>query len=151
MNFSVISFLPAELVLLPVFCCKRIHIRRKRAWKPGGFFFSCSLQSYIFLFLFFYWNWVKKGTLQERRSWVSWSNETFAMEKCCLLWEKSQLSLLIFCRYLLFYLVVPLGKWNFFQRNHRRLHLLLCVCMFVLKFIHAGQSTMNRINAQGIF
>lgn len=53
MNFRVISFLPAELVLLPVFCCKRIHIRRKRAWKPGGFFFSCSSQSYIFLFLFF--------------------------------------------------------------------------------------------------
>lgn len=54
MNFRVISFLPAELVLLPVFCCKRIHIRRKQAWKPGDFFFSCSSQSYIFHFLFFF-------------------------------------------------------------------------------------------------
>lgn len=134
MNFRVISFLPAELVLLPVFCCKRIHIRRKQAWKPGDFFFSCSSQSYIFHFLFFfffYWNWVKKGTLQERWRWVSWSNETFAVEKCCLLWEKSQLSLLIFCHYLLFYLVVPLGKWNFFFFFFREItEDYICFCVY---------------------
>lgn len=155
MNFRVISFLPAELVLLPVFCCKRIHIRRKRAWKPGGFFFSCSSQSYIFLFLFFFtgieWRRAlcRRGGVEsaDPTKLLQWKNAACCEKNLnCLCWY-----FVVTSCFTLLFLWENETFFFFFQRNHRRLHLLLCVCMFVLNFIHADQSTMNRINAQGIF
>lgn len=157
MNFRVISFLPAELVLLPVFCCKRIHIRRKQAWKPGDFFFSCSSQSYIFHFLFFFFllemseegHFAGEVEMSQLIQWNFCSGKMLPVVRKVSVVSADILSLP---------LVLPCcssGKvklfFFFFQRNHRRLHLLLCVCMFVLNFIHADQSTMNRINAQWIF